>query len=153
MMPTRKGMWMIIAGAAAAAAVVLIFLLLGPPNLLAKSDSPEFCAGCHVMQAEFDAWSHAGAHRRKQCVDCHLPNENAAVHYGWKAVDGLKDMLFFYSGRVPERITLTGHGAEVLQRNCVRCHEQTVMLISHDRKCWTCHRRLQHRLSGAMQTV
>ena len=139
----------------AAAGVVLFlffFLLLGPPELLAKSEAPVFCAGCHVMEANFEAWSHAGAHRRKQCVDCHLPNENVALHYIWKSLDGMKDVLLFYSGTASERIKLTSHGAEVLQANCIRCHSSTVVSIDPDRKCWECHRRLMHKRSGAIAT-
>ena len=133
--------------------VVGLFLAFGPPQLLAKSDEPSFCVKCHVMEAEFEAWSHAGAHRRKKCVDCHLPNENMAVHYIWKGIDGLKDALIFYSGNVPERIKLTSHGEKVLQANCVRCHEMTVMLMDTERQCWECHRRISHKISGAMATL
>jgi cytochrome c nitrite reductase small subunit len=135
------------------AALLVIFLLLGPPKLLAKSEAPTFCAGCHVMEAEYDAWAHTGAHRRKECVDCHLPNGNAGIHYVWKAIDGLKDIAFFYSGAVPEHIELTAHGEKVLQANCVRCHEQTVMNINQERKCWECHRRIMHTRSGALITI
>jgi cytochrome c nitrite reductase small subunit len=138
---------------AAFAVLILAFLLLGPPKLLARSESPVFCGGCHVMEAEYEAWSHAGAHRRNRCVDCHLPNGNRAAHYVWKSLDGLKDVGLFYSGMVPERITLTAHGAKVLQQNCVRCHEQTVTMIGTERACWSCHRRIAHRLTGAMQTI
>jgi cytochrome c nitrite reductase small subunit len=105
------------------------------------------------MEAEYEAWAHTGAHRRNMCVDCHLPNENAGVHYAWKAADGLKDVVFFFSGAVSDHIELTSHGAKVLQENCIRCHEQTVMLINHDRNCWDCHRRVMHTRSGAMQTL
>lgn len=133
--------------------LLLIFLLLGPPQLLAKSKHPDFCAGCHVMEAEYDAWAHAGAHRRNLCVDCHLPNDNVGVHYVWKALDGMKDIALFYSGQVPERITITEHGRKVLQQNCVRCHEQTVMNIDQQRNCWECHRRVMHTRSGALQTI
>ncbi|MEW6290302.1 MAG: cytochrome c nitrite reductase small subunit [Thermodesulfobacteriota bacterium] len=131
----------------------LLFLMLGPPRLLAKSESPLFCAGCHVMEAEYDAWAHTGAHRREQCVDCHLPNENVTLHYAWKSIDGLKDTLAFYSGKVPERIMITAHGREVVQRNCIRCHETTVQDIDQQRLCWTCHRRIAHRGSGLIQTL
>ncbi len=133
--------------------VVLLFLAFGPPQLLAKSDKPSFCVQCHVMESQFEAWSHAGAHRRKMCVDCHLPNDNAGIHYVWKAIDGMKDVLIFYSGKVPEHIEVTAHGQEVLQENCIRCHEHTVMLINHERKCWDCHRRVMHTRSGAMETI
>lgn len=127
-----------------------IFLMLGPPRLLAKSETPEFCAGCHVMEAEYDAWAHAGAHRRKVCVDCHLPNQNMAAHYVWKSIDGMKDTLAFYSGRVPERIEISAHAKEVVQANCIRCHESTVAHIDKERLCWQCHRRIAHRGVGAI---
>lgn len=127
-----------------------LFLSFGPPKLLARSETPEFCASCHVMEAEFEAWFHEGAHRRIQCVDCHLPHQNIPLHYTWKTIDGMKDTLVFYSGRVPETIKLSDHGAGVLQTNCIRCHELTVDKIDNTRKCWECHRRLSHVRSGAI---
>jgi cytochrome c nitrite reductase small subunit len=132
--------------------LVLLFGLIGPPQLLARSESPDFCAGCHVMKTEFESWFHTGAHRRKQCVDCHLPNDNIALHYVWKSLDGLKDVVLFYSNNVPEQIKLSAHGAKVLQSNCIRCHSATSELIDRDRKCWDCHRRIMHTRSGAMAT-
>lgn len=133
--------------------IMLIFFLLGPPKLLAKSEQPAFCVRCHVMEVAYESWIHAGAHRRKTCVDCHLPNENAVAHYIWKSIDGIKDVALFYSGMVPDRIELTSHGEKVLQANCIRCHDQTVTHIDQDRKCWECHRRIMHARSGAMETI
>lgn len=133
--------------------LVAVFFALGPPQLLAKSESPIFCAGCHVMEGEFEAWAHTGAHRRAKCVECHLPNQNAGLHYVWKSIDGMKDTLVFYSGRVPERIVITAHGKAVVQSNCIRCHEATVDHIDQQRLCWDCHRRIAHRKSGAMLTL
>ena len=147
---SRRMVWFLLAGVGAG---LVVFLMLGPPGLLAKSESPLFCAGCHVMEGEYEAWAHTGAHRRIRCIDCHLPNENIAGHYLWKSIDGLKDVFFFYSGRVPEQITLTAHGTRVLQGNCIRCHAATVELIDHDRRCWECHRRLSHARSGSMETI
>jgi len=128
------------------------FLMLGPPALLAKSESPEFCSSCHVMQAEYEAWFHEGAHRTVRCVDCHLPHQNVFAHYLWKSIDGMKDVVVFYSGTVPDRIRISDHGQEVLQGNCVRCHETTVWRIDRERGCWECHRRLSHTRSGAILT-
>ena len=138
--------------AVSAAIAAALFLVVGPRKLLATTDQPDFCMRCHVMESNYEAWIHAGAHRRSKCVDCHLPNENLGLHYVWKSLDGLKDALVFYSGRVPERITLSSHGGTVLQANCVRCHETTVMMTDSGRKCWGCHRRISHRRSGAMET-
>ena len=131
---------------------VSAFLALGPPKLLAKSESPAFCASCHVMEEEHAAWSHAGAHRRLRCVDCHLPEGNPAVHYFWKSIDGMKDVVCFQSGHVPERIELSSHGAQVVQENCIRCHAATLAGIDTTRRCWNCHRQLRHRLTGTMAT-
>ncbi len=128
------------------------YLMFGPPNLLVKSSQPQFCVGCHVMEAEYAAWIHAGAHRSNRCVDCHLPNQNMAVHYLWKSIDGLKDAILFYSGQVSDDIELTDHGREVLQANCIRCHEQTVSMIDQNRHCWACHRQIQHSRSGTILT-
>jgi cytochrome c nitrite reductase small subunit len=132
---------------------LIAFVLFGPPQVLAKSSMPSFCAGCHVMEAEFEAWAHTGAHRGIKCVDCHLPNQNRAVHYLWKSIDGAKDVIVFYSGTISERIVVSDHGEEVLQANCIRCHSSTVAMINTERPCWSCHRYLQHRASGAIEIL
>ncbi len=129
-----------------------LFLALGPPQLLAKSESPDFCASCHVMEAQYEDWFHQGAHRRKACVECHLPNDNLAGHYVWKAIDGMKDVVVFNSGRVPENIRISAHGKEVLQANCIRCHEAAVEMIDKGRPCTDCHRRITHARTGAVET-
>ncbi|MFZ2448528.1 MAG: cytochrome c nitrite reductase small subunit [Syntrophobacteraceae bacterium] len=128
------------------------FLMLGPPKLLAKSETPDFCSSCHVMEAEYEAWFHEGAHRRINCVDCHLPHDNIALHYTWKSIDGMKDVMVFYSGRVPEKIAISRHGQDVVQANCIRCHETFVEKIDTERQCWNCHRRLAHVRSGIVET-
>jgi len=125
-----------------------LFMSFGPPQLLAKSETPEFCASCHVMEAQYEAWFHEGAHRRKLCVDCHLPHGNLATYYTWKSIDGMKDVAVFYSGRAPDDIRISAHGEKVLQSNCIRCHENAVENIDNERKCWDCHRRLSHKRSG-----
>jgi cytochrome c nitrite reductase small subunit len=135
---------------------ILPFLFLtacGPSNFLAKTDTSEYCKSCHVMQAEYEAWIHSGAHRRKVCTDCHLPNENKAAHYLWKSIDGLKDVIVFHSGKVPDQIKISSHGEKVLQANCIRCHETTVMMIDIRRKCWDCHRNITHMHTGIRETI
>ena len=135
---------------------ILVIIIVSPLVAFASPASSSdtksaFCISCHSMEAEYEAWMHS-AHSRKMCVDCHLPNENRAVHYLWKSIDGLKDVIIFYSGRVPERIKISSHGEKVLQANCIRCHETTVMLIDTKRKCWACHRRMMHMHAGIRET-
>jgi cytochrome c nitrite reductase small subunit len=127
---------------------IMLFLLLGPPRLLAKSESADFCAGCHVMEEEHTAWRHSGAHARIRCVECHLPNGNPAEHYTWKTIDGMKDVVVFHTGTVPETIKLSPHGEKVVQANCVKCHRDAVSNMDRTRTCWECHRQLRHRLTG-----
>ena len=140
------------AGALAICVAVGLFLAMGPPQLLARSETADFCASCHVMESQYEAWFHQGAHRRKACVDCHLPNDNVAVHYTWKSIDGMKDLFLFHSGQVPDDIRITEHGRKVVQANCVRCHESTVEMIDQERSCTDCHRRIMHKRSGAIET-
>ncbi len=135
-----------------AAAVFGLFVLFGPPNLLAVSETPEFCASCHLHESTYEDWFHFGAHRNNKCVDCHLPGENVAVHYVWKSIDGMKDVALFYSGQVPENIMLTSHGQKVVQANCIRCHSTAVEMIDNDRQCWSCHRRMSHKYSPLIMT-
>ena len=135
-----------------AGALLGLFVLLGPPKLLEKSESPEFCASCHVMEVQHTAFMHNGAHRRLRCVDCHLPNGNALVHYVWKSIDGMKDVVFFYSGQVPDPIKLSDHGAKVVKANCIKCHSTLVSQMDQSRDCWKCHRRITHTGTGSIET-
>jgi cytochrome c nitrite reductase small subunit len=56
-----------------------------------------------------------------------------------------------YSGTAPETIAISEHGRRVVKANCMRCHESAVEMISTDRNCWDCHRRLSHKRSGGVQ--
>ena len=132
--------------------VISFLLLLNPSTVSAFAETAEYCKKCHIMESEYEAWIHSGAHRRQQCVECHLPYENKALHYLWKSIDGLKDIIVFHSGRVPERIKLSSHGEKTVKANCIRCHETAVSMIDKERKCWNCHRRSTHRLTGLIET-
>jgi cytochrome c nitrite reductase small subunit len=104
-----------------------------------------------VHEPQSEAFQHGGAHRRKRCVDCHLPNDNIPRHFFWKGIDGMKDVAAFYSGRFPEELRLSRHGRSVLQGNCIRCHENMVMRVDPERMCWECHRRIQHKGTALMR--
>ena len=137
---------------AVAVAILGAYMAFGSPGLYAKSESPEFCGSCHVLQPEYEAWFHSGAHQNIKCVDCHLPNNNLANHLFWKSVDGVKDSLAFHTGRVSETIRISDHGAKVVLGNCQRCHTEIISRIHEDRRCWDCHRRFSHKQTGAIET-
>lgn len=138
--------------AAICAAILGLYLVLGPPHLIAMSESPAFCASCHVMETQHTAYLHAGAHRRFKCVDCHLPNDNLVSHYVWKSIDGMKDVIVFNSGKISDPIKISEHGAKVLKANCIRCHSTLVSQMDTSRNCWSCHRRVTHTGTGAIAT-
>lgn len=134
------------------AALLGTFLAFGPPGLYAKSETPEFCGSCHVMNTQYEAWFHS-AHRRVTCVDCHLPNDTLARHLFWKGIDGMSDTIAFHTGRFADDIRISTHGAKVVQENCIRCHSEAVARISTDRNCWECHRQFSHKRTGAVAAV
>lgn len=129
-----------------------VFFVFGPPQLIAKTETPLFCSSCHVMESQFEAWFNVGAHRTIRCVDCHLPHENMPAYYVWKSIDGMKDVILFYSGKTPETITISERGRKFVQSNCIRCHSERVAMINQERDCWDCHRFLQHLLAGSRLT-
>jgi cytochrome c nitrite reductase small subunit len=148
----KKKRWPLLLGATVAAAAIGLFVSFGPPQLLARTETPLFCSSCHVMQSQYEAWFHVGAHRSIRCVDCHLPHQNMPAYYLWKSIDGMKDVMIFYSGRVPETIEISQRQERVVQTNCIRCHEARVEMIDQQRRCWDCHRFLQHKLAGVRMT-
>lgn len=152
MSPAKRKILVYVLIAAAIGAVLGTFVAFGPPGLYARSESPEFCGSCHVLQPEYEAWFHSGAHQNIKCVDCHLPNNNLANHLFWKSVDGVKDTLAFHTGLVSETIRISDRGAKVVLGNCQRCHAEIISRIHEDRRCWDCHRRLSHKRTGAIET-
>ena len=140
-------------GAIVIAAALGGFAAFGPPGLYARSESPEFCGSCHVLQPEYEAWFHSGAHQNIKCIDCHLPNNNFANHLLWKTLDGVKDWGKFHTGMVSKDIRISGHNAQVVLDNCRRCHAETVARINEERRCWECHRRISHKGTGAIATL
>ena len=151
-LPKRKILFYVLI-AAAIAAVLGIFAAFGPPGLYAKSESPEFCGSCHVMEPQYEAWFHAGAHRRIKCVDCHLPNDNVVQHLTWKGIDGLKDFMAFHTGpgfrpicRFP---TMAPRWCWPIASAAM---PRLISRINEDRRCWDCHRRLSHKRTGAIET-
>lgn len=135
---------------AAIFAASAVYALFGPPHMIMLTETPEFCAKCHLHDTHYKSWAHTGAHRSNKCVDCHLPNDNFANHFVWKSIDGVKDMALFFSGNVSDNPKLTAHAKAVTQANCIRCHSEVVFRIDKtSRNCWDCHRTMTHKYSGA----
>ena len=120
------------------------------------SDKPETCVNCHIMAPEFATWNHSSHREHANCNDCHVPHNNAANKWFFKAKDGLRHATIFTARAEPQTIFIKEAGIKVVQNNCVRCHNDLVtnerLLAQTDvynnhfegRLCWECHREVPH---------
>lgn len=54
------------------------------------SDDPRACINCHVMNPQYITWTHSSHREVANCNDCHVPHNNKANKYFFKAKDGLR---------------------------------------------------------------
>ena len=107
------------------------------------SDSPQTCINCHVMTDAYATWRKSGHGQVATCNDCHVPHDNMAAKYTFKAQDGMKHSYVFTMRKEPQVLTLSEGAKPVVQANCVRCHDQQLEMIrlaaESERVCWYCH--------------
>ena len=112
------------------------------------STDPKACVNCHIMQREYDGWQKASHHTAAVCVDCHLPHDFVAK-YWTKAENGYRHGRLFTPQPFREPIEVGEAGRQILQDNCVRCHESLTSEIvgaAHDTSlpCVKCHAAVGH---------
>jgi len=129
------------------------------------SDDPTTCANCHVMTPQYATWQKSSHREWASCNDCHVPQDNVFRKYFFKAKDGLYHSYMFTTRQEPEVIRMKEAGIEVVQENCIRCHEDQVtdaylggMVKDHkkhrtERKCWTCHQEVPHGSVHSLSSV
>ena len=129
------------------------------------SDNPKTCVNCHIMAPQFATWSHSAHREVANCNDCHVPHNNVVNKYYFKAKDGLRHATIFTLRREPQVIFIHEEGQEVVQHNCIRCHNNTItnskmLAITdefqqgfEDRKCWECHRETPHGRVNSLSSV
>ena len=126
-------------------------------------DDPAACVNCHIMTPYYATWSHSSHGRDVTCNDCHVPHQNLALKYGFKAMDGLKHSAYFIAHaerQAPMAEALTG---QVVMDNCIRCHTQLnqefvktgrmgymQQQAKGGKVCWDCHRNVPH---GGMNSL
>ena len=135
-----------------------LFMYLLRAHTYFIGDDPAACVNCHIMTPYYATWSHSSHGRDATCNDCHVPHQNIALKYGFKALDGLKHTAYFVTHaerQAPMAEALTG---QVVMDNCIRCHEQlNTEFVKTGRMgymkqkaqggkvCWDCHRSVPHR--------
>jgi cytochrome c nitrite reductase small subunit len=128
-------------------------------------EKPETCINCHVMNPQYANWAH-NAHRRvATCNDCHVPHNNILSKYFFKAKDGLRHATMFTFRLEPQVIVMKSETRPMVQKNCIRCHEQVVGMnflgalepgyTNHlqERYCLDCHREEPHGLVNGLSST
>jgi cytochrome c nitrite reductase small subunit len=129
------------------------------------SDKPETCINCHVMNPQYATWNHSSHREVAHCNDCHVPHDNFFNKYLFKAKDGLRHATVFTMRAEPQVIFIKDEGRDVVQQNCIRCHERfltdnliisNLTTLSHnrtERQCLECHRETPHGRVNSLASV
>jgi cytochrome c nitrite reductase small subunit len=122
------------------------------------SKDPRACVNCHIMQSEYDGWQKSSHHTVAVCIDCHLPHAFIPKYLA-KSENGWRHGKLFTTGGFEEPITVKARGREILQENCVRCHESlTAEIRGHDMAsaegqvfpCTHCHWTVGHGVRAGL---
>lgn len=114
------------------------------------SDDPRACINCHIMFPQYATWKHSSHANVANCNDCHVPHNNIAAKYFFKAKDGLRHSAMFTLRMEPQVIQAIPASRKVIQENCIRCHAnvmQDAVTLGHNdlsRSCTECHREVPH---------
>lgn len=87
------------------------------------SNDPAACVNCHIMNEQYDGWTHATHGRVATCNDCHVPHDSIVSKYYVKAEHGYRHSKRFTFQNFHEPIQITPHSRDVVIDNCVRCHD------------------------------
>ncbi len=129
------------------------------------SDDPQACVNCHLMTPQYITWNHSSHREVAHCNDCHVPHNNVFNKYYFKAKDGLYHASIFTLRAEPQVIKAKEPSVEVIQDNCIRCHQNQVtdakmagFVEDHyekrtDRTCWECHREVPHGRVKSLSSV
>ncbi len=155
-LPPKK--WQFVVALASGLLFGLLAYIFYISNAVAyMSDDPRACINCHVMNPQFASWTHSAHRENATCNDCHVPQNSFVNKYFFKAKDGLRHATMFTLRLEPQVIRIKEEGSEVVQTNCIRCHNDLItdnkMLTktktfdhfrTDGRKCWECHREVPH---------
>ncbi len=120
------------------------------------SDAPQTCVNCHVMAPHYTTWFHSSHREHATCNDCHVPQDNIFRHYLYKARDGMRHSRIFTLRQEPFVIRIHEPGQQVVQENCLRCHEHANHRVNvfegsvetakagEQKLCIDCHRDVPH---------
>lgn len=129
------------------------------------SDKPETCVNCHIMAPQYATWDHSSHKAVTNCNDCHVPHNNVLNKYYFKAKDGIRHATMYTMRAEPQVIFIKEAGQQVVQNNCIRCHEgifdRMLAYNNHPQQgdyiknkyCWECHRETPHGRINSLSAV
>lgn len=144
-------LWLLLAGMAGGIVGLGGFTFTYAEGTSYLSDNPDACVNCHVMRPVYDAWNHSSHKAVAVCNDCHTPH-TYLDKYVIKAINGWNHSAAFTTGNFHEPIRITALNRRVAQENCLYCHGDFVVSISHEGSddptdCLACHVGVGHRLT------
>ena len=141
---------LLLAAAAGTAVGVSGFTFSYAEGLSYFSTDPKACANCHIMNDQYASWTKGPHHGDARCVDCHLPHDFFGKYLA-KALNGYHHSKGFTLQDFHEPIRIRGKNADVLQENCLRCHQDFVHEIAVTNtargevtQCTHCHLSVGH---------
>ncbi|MEG6616801.1 NapC/NirT family cytochrome c [Peptococcaceae bacterium 1198_IL3148] len=131
---------------------VLAIFAIKIPFISHQLDGPKFCGSCHLMKPWVDTYIQSSHSEWATCGGCHIPH-NVVSGAFYKAFTGTRDGIYMLIGHVPDRIRISGHGAKVVNDNCLSCHQDVMSTVGYpladrNKNCFDCHRDLPHNRQG-----
>jgi len=114
------------------------------------STDPRNCTNCHVMQAQYDAWSHGPHKNVATCDDCHLPHDSIVNKLLVQGEDGVLHGYKFTTGDYPTTIVIRDSSLAVVNQSCLSCHGTLTATMHEATKptqtitCTHCHANVGH---------
>jgi len=116
------------------------------------TDQATFCGSCHVMREA--AWTHKQSiHAKLACNECHAPADLSAK-IPFKVATGSADITANLAKHYSDVIHAQKKHKDVVNANCLRCHETTTTTVAMDSKpyCVDCHRSVPHKTRTPIST-
>ena len=125
---------------------LFLVMIAGVQGMHAFTKDSSFCVSCHVMEPVYGTWSHSSHRDIAGCNDCHLDNSNYVTKSYTKATSGVQHLYHNTMGSIPVPIKINEKNTQLVQDNCLRCHQDVVRNMNMDpsRRCFDCHRYTPH---------
>jgi cytochrome c nitrite reductase small subunit len=118
--------------------------IIGSAVAMNTTDQAGFCGSCHSM-TEAALTHKQSVHAKFACNECHAPH-NLVTKIPFKAKEGTRDFFVTTTKTIPDLIHPGEETREVVQTNCLRCHEAGIQTVNMTSKthCTDCHRHVPH---------